>query len=428
MGRNTRCASPAALLLLLALLAAGCTSLSNDEKFLSRLGDPVKARVVTGEGIALYQLALVKRGQYERVGEVRGYFEVALRFDPTNRQAQAYLELVDKYRDTETGKRLREAEALLKKGKRSQEEDYALCVAVARAGQLAPEDDQVGALRRQTAETRGTLVKLYLERGRETRSRAKTESAVDAREKLYIEAFASFNRALAVEPQSANARTEKNSLQAAVNAIITERLAGARQLAAKGKFAEARKEAALVEELNRRLGHPFDGEIAELNYSLNYSWARSLFERRDYPAALARANAALAVRKTEEAAALRGRIQQARQQKASGVSYEAALAEADRLLVEGDLAEAYSRLDSLARGTKDRARLAALEARLQKVRAQVPALYEKALGFYQAEDFQEAVELLETVVVIDVEYEQAAGYLDKARTKQKLLEQYGADG
>ena len=384
--------------------------------------------MVTEEGIALYQLALVKQGQYERVEEVRRYFEVALRFDPTNRQAQAYLELVGSYRDAETRKRLREAEALLKKGKRSQEEDYALCVAVARAGQLAPEDGEIAALRRQTAETRDKLVSLYLSNGRETRSRAKTESAVDAREKLYIEAFASFNRALAVEPQNSTAQTEKNSLATAVNAILSERLAGARQLAAKGKFAEARREAALVEELNRRLGHPFDGEIAELSYSLNYRWARSLFERRDYPAALARANAALAVRKTEEAAALRGKIQQARQKSQSGVSYEAALGEADRLLAEGDLAGAYSRLDSLARGTKDRAHLAALGARLQKVRAQVPALYEKALGFYRAEDFQKAVELLETVVVIDVEYEQAAGYLDKARIKQKLLEQYGGEG
>ncbi len=427
MGRNIDRAAPAVLLLLLLLLVAGCASLA-DEKFLSQLGDPAKARVVTEEGIALYQLALIKRAEYQRVGEVRRYFEVALRFDPNSRQAQAYLELVDSYRTAETRKRLREAESLLKKGKRSQQEDYALCLAVARAGQLAPEDDEVAALRRQTAETRGTLVSLYLASGRQARSKAKTESVVNAREKLYIEAFASFNRALAVEPQNSAAQTEKNSLATAVKAIVSEHLEGAKLLAAKGKFAEARKETALVEDLNRRLGHPFDGEVVELSYSLNYRWARSLFERRDYPAALVRANAALAVRKTEEAAALRGKILQARQKSQSGLSYEGALGEADRLLAEGDLAGAYSRLDSLVRGTKDRARLAALEARLEKVRAQVPALYEKALGFYRAEDFQKAVELLETVVAIDVEYEQAAGYLDKARIKQKLLEQYGADG
>ncbi len=410
------------------LLAASCASLSEDEKFLSSLGDPVKAQVVTEEGIALYQLALIKRAEYQRVGEVRRYFEVALRFDPTNRQAQAYLELVDNYRDAETQKRLREAQALLAKGKRSQEEDYALCVAASRAGQLSPEDQQVAALLRQTAGTCSTLAKLYLERGREARSQAKAQSTAAAREKLYLEAYSSFTRALAVQPQNAGAKTEKASLQASVNAILTEHLTGARQLAVKGKFADAGKEASLAEVLNRRLGRPFDDEIAELNYTLNYRWALSLLQQRDYPAALARANAALAARKTEEAAALRRRIQQARQESQSGVSYETALAEVDRLLAEGDLAGAYGRLDGLGRGTKDPARLAALEARRQKIRGQLPALYEKAVGYYRDEEFGKAAELLETVVAIDVEYEQAAEYLDKARTKQKLLEQYGADG
>ncbi len=412
---------------LAAALSIGCASLSEDEKFLSRLGDPVKARVVTEEGIALYQLALIKRGEFQRVGEVRRYFEVALRFDPANRQAQAYLELVDNYRDTETQKRLREAQALLAKGKRSPEEDYALCVAASRAAQLSPQNSEVAALLRQTGGTRDSLVKLYLARGREARSQAKAAEAAAAREKLYLEAYGSFTRALAVEPQNAGARAEKDSLQAAVNAILTEHLTGARQLVAKGRFAEAGKEAALVEELNRRLGRPFDDEIAELSYTLNYRWARSLLDRRDFSAALARANAALAARNTEEAAALRSRIQQARQQSLSGLSYEAGLAEADRLLAEGDLAGANGRLNSLARDTKDPARLAALEARRQKIRAQLPALYEKAVGFYREEEFGKASELLETVVAIDVEYEQAADYLDKAKTKQKLLEQYGAE-
>ena len=417
-----RFCAPAALL----LLAAGCTSLS-DNRFLSELGGPVKARVVTEEGIALYQLALVRRGEYSRVEEVRRYFEVALRFDPGNLQAQAYLQKVENYREAETAKRLREAEALWKKGKRSQEEDYALCVAVVRAVQLAPEDDQVATLHRQTSEIRGTLAAFYLERGRTARTRARAEDAA-ARDKLYIEAFGSFNRALAVEPQNSGAHTELDSLAAAVNQILRERLQSAQALVGKGQYAEARKEAALLEELNRRLGHPFDGEVAELGYTLHYRWARSLFERRDYPAALARTDSALAVRKTEEAAALRRRIQEARRQSESGLSYEAALGDADRLLAAGDLAGAYRRLDGLARGTKDRARLAALDSRREKIRAQLPALYEKAVAYYRAEEFQKAAELLETVVAIDVEYEQAAEYLDKARTKQKLLEQYGGEG
>jgi hypothetical protein len=423
MGKRILAALPAAALLLLA----GCTSLS-DSMFLRRLDNPVKSRAVTEQGIALYQLVLVTRGEYERVDEVRRFFEVALRFDPNNLKAQAYLELVDSYRVAETRKRVREAELLLKKGKRSREEDYTMCQAVARAYQLAPDDGEVAGLRRQTAEVRGTLVTFYLESGRAARTQAMAGSDAAAREKLYLEAFRSFNRALAVDPQNRNTQSEKDSLRSAVNGILSERLAGAKRLVGEAKFAEARKEAVLLEELNRRLDHLFDREVEELGYTLYYRWARSLFERRDYPAAQARADSALAVRRTEEAATLRRKIQQARRQSEGGVSYEAALEQVDRLVAQGDLAGAYRRIDTLARATQDRARLAALEARREKVRAQLPTLYEKAVGYYRAEDFQNAVELLETVLAIDVEYEQAAEYLDKARTKKKLLEQYGGEG
>ena len=174
------------------------------------------------------------------------------------------------------------------------------------------------------------------------------------------------------------------------------------------------------------MDHPFDRELEELKYSLYYNWARSLLERRDYAAALARADSALAVRKSEEAVALKQRIQSARRQSMEGVSFEAALGEVDRLLAQGDLQGASQRLDALSRTTRERPRLSALDVRREKLRAQLPSLYEKAVGFYRAEDFQNAAELLETVLAIDVEYEQAAEYLDKARAKQKLLEKYGA--
>jgi hypothetical protein len=43
---------------------------------------------------------------------------------------------------------------------------------------------------------------------------------------------------------------------------------------------------------------------------------------------------------------------------------------------------------------------------------------------YRDEDFKAAIDLLQTVVGIQVDYEQAGDYLDKARSKQKLLEQF----
>ena len=416
-------AMPAACCL---LLLAGCAGLSDSLFLLRRLDDPAKSRAVTEQGVALYQLSLVSRGECERIGEVRRYFEVALRYDPGNRKAQAYLDLVDNYRSAEAATQVREAGELLKRAGRSLEQDYSLCVAVARANQLAPEDEEVASLVSRTAEVRGTLASYYLDKGREARGQALAASSPALREQQYLDAFRSFNRVLAVDPQNRGARSERNSLRPAVEEIATGRLDGARGLVDKSKFAEAQKETELLEELNRRLDRRFDRELEELRYSLYCSWAKSLLERRDYAAALTRADSALAVRRTEEAAALKRRILSARRQGMEGESFEAALSEIDRLLLQGDLPGAGQRLAALSEVPKDRARSSALETRWEKLRTQLPALYEKALGLYRAEDFQEAVELLETVVAIDVEYEQAADYLDKARAKQKLLEQLGA--
>jgi hypothetical protein len=58
------------------------------------------------------------------------------------------------------------------------------------------------------------------------------------------------------------------------------------------------------------------------------------------------------------------------------------------------------------------------------VRSFLPDLYARGLAAYREEDFAGAIEALETVVRIDVGYEQAADYLEKARSKQRLLEQY----
>ena len=321
---------------------------------------------------------------------------------------------------------MQEAGELLKKGERSREQDYALCVAVTRATQLAPQDEEVVSLVSRTAEMRGTLTSFYLQSGREAHGQAVAAPSPTLREQKYLDAFRSFNRALAVDPQNRGAQSEKNSIVSAVEEIAAGRLDAAKELIAKSKFADAKEQAALLEELNHRLDHPFDRELEELKYSLYYNWARSLLERRDYAAALARADSALAVRKSEEAVALKQRIQSARRQSMEGVSFEAALGEVDRLLAQGDLQGASQRLDALSRATRERPRLSALDVRREKLRAQLPSLYEKAVGFYRAEDFQNAAELLETVLAIDVEYEQAAEYLDKARAKQKLLEKYGA--
>jgi tetratricopeptide (TPR) repeat protein len=391
---------------------------------LSKLEEPVKSRALTEQGIAHYQLHLVSRGEYSRIPEVRRYFEVALRYDPDNLKAQAYLEKIDNFRTAEGRQRIREAQALLKRGKRSQEEDYRLCLAVQKAFQLLPEDAEAVSLRQQTAELRGSVVQGLLHRGKTTLALIEVDTPEPAREKLTIEAFRSVSRALTLEPQSSAAKSQERDMRAELGRIFESRHKKAEQKIEKSQFGEAGKDLDLLEELNRSMGHPYDREVQSLDYSLNYRWARALFQRKEYVAAETRLESALAVRRTDEAVALKRRIADARAKSYASASFESGLEQVDRLIVQGELAAANRRLEALARGTTDSGKLASLAERRERLRAQLPALYQRAVSAYKAEEFLDSIKLFQAVLQIDVEYEQAAEYLDKAMSKQKLLQQY----
>jgi hypothetical protein len=65
-----------------------------------------------------------------------------------------------------------------------------------------------------------------------------------------------------------------------------------------------------------------------------------------------------------------------------------------------------------------------VDQRRDKVRTFLPGLYAKGVEAYRQESFRDAIESLEIVVLVDEGWEQAADYLEKARSKLKFLEQY----
>jgi hypothetical protein len=72
--------------------------------------------------------------------------------------------------------------------------------------------------------------------------------------------------------------------------------------------------------------------------------------------------------------------------------------------------------------TADQGRTRQLEQRKARVRTLLPDLYKQGVDAYKEESFQKAVQTMGVVVDVDPDYEQAASYLEKARSKQRLLE------
>ncbi len=423
MTRHARTVGRAAVLLFL-LLAAGCATVGDDRFLLESLDDPSKARALTSAGIEKYELYLVRRAEYDRIDEVRELFAVALRYDPTNALARKYLDLVTRYKDTNLAASLTEASALARKAKRSDEETYRMSVAAQKAARIDASNPDVQALLAATAGARSAFVEASLTRARQASDRIDGKTTGTAREKLTLEAFQHVSRALAADPRSQSAREQKAALRASISQIVEQRLAGVQKLIAAQSFADAKAQIAVLADLNRKLEGSFDAEVRAATYTLNYRWARALSDQREYEQAEVRVEAALAVKKTEEASALKKRIAELRTREGTAASFEAALQDIDRLIARGEWLAAQRRIDAVSQGLTGAARLASLDERTANIRGNLERLYGQAVDAYRAEDFETAVELLETVVAIDESYEQAADYLDKAKAKQKLLEQF----
>jgi hypothetical protein len=250
------------------------------------------------------------------------------------------------------------------------------------------------------------------------------KTADAALEKLSIEAFQTVSRALAADPQSVAAQNMKNSLRAEISRIVARRLESAENLIASSLFADAKAQVVFLNDINRKLDNSYEADVRAASYLLNYRWARALFDQKEYAQAEVKVDAALAVKRTDEATAMKKRISDLRAQTEATLSFEAALQDIDRLIAKGELIAAQRKIDSLAKGATGQAKLASLDDRGEIVRANLKGLYERAVEAYREENFKAAIELLETVVAIDESYEQAADYLDKAQSKQKLLEQF----
>jgi hypothetical protein len=412
------------ILTALVALLVGCSSLGDNRFLAKNLDEKAKAKALTEAGIVQYQIRLVRKAEYAATDEIKEYFVVALRFDPASALAKKYLALVTNYREAKLQASLKEAARFAQKPKRTEEETYLLCLAVQRAVRIDPANSVVQKLLGDTTQARNALVDGYLARGKAALDKIDDKTPDAAREKLSIEAFQNVSRAITADPQSVAAQNSKNSLRAEVSRIAAGRLESAQKLIASQRFAEAKAQISLLNDLNRKLDNSFESDVRAASYTLNYRWAKALFDQKEYAQGEVKADAALAVKRTDEAAALKKRISDLRAQTETNTSFEAALQDIDRLIAKGELIAAQRKIDSLTKNTTGESKLASLDDRGEKVRANLKDLYDTGVGAYRDEDFKAAIELLETVVAIDEGYEQAADYLDKAQSKQELLEQF----
>jgi hypothetical protein len=424
------------------LFLVGCVSTSDD--FLLRsLDDQAKAKALVDQGIAEYQLQLVKREDYTKIAVVRQYFVVALSYDPDNLLANQYRDLVDNFKTTRLRDKLKEANTYLAKVNRKEDENYAMCLAVQAVYRIDPSNAAVVKLVNDTAPMRQTLASTYLSRARASLAKMTTTTPVATQDALYLDAFQNITKLVAIDPQNSDAKALLSTLKIELGKIFTRHSDTLRTLIAAAKFDNGKTEVAYLTDINRKLGGTFDAQLKTAGYSLYYQWARNLVSRKDYTQADAKLTTAISFSRTDEALALKKSIAdavgrnarttaqatQAASQAAQAASFDSALQEIDGLIAQAQssldsFADANAKINSLVGATTDQANLDQLESRRQKLQAFLKDYYDKAVAFYRSENFKDAIEILQVIVQVSVDYEQAADYLNKAQAKQKLLDQY----
>ncbi len=442
------------VVLLSAFCVIGCasspktpTATASDDAFLvQKLGDQAKSKALTDQGIEEYQIQLVKREDFSKVDAVREYFAVALRFDPENAVAAQYLNLVENFKSTRLTQKIKEANAYLAKSKRKEDEDYALCLAVLAAARLDPKNATVARMLKDTSQVRVNLVNAYMGRSKASVAKISGSTPQATRDSLSLEAFQNARKAAAMDPENASAKNQVDSLRQELSKIAARHIQNAEKLIDSGKFEEARAESLYVYELSKQADGAFAANLRALNYSLYFAWAKNLYAKKDYKQAEARINTALTAGKTEEALVLKKSIADvaAAQKKKAADQAEAlqkkvdadaaqaeqeayfttSLQEIDGLIAQGDLSAAWNKMDEASVAAVDVKKEDQIEARRTKVNLMLKGNYEKAIAAYRAEDFASAINYLQAIVEINVDYEQAADYLEKAKAKQKLVESY----
>jgi hypothetical protein len=409
-------------LVVVPFLVFSCTS-ANDAFLIKALDDQSKAQALTNEGIQEFDLRLTHRQEFDKIPQIRQFFSVALAFDPGNTQAQQYLTLIDNYKTQKLQSNLNSATKTLAKAKRTDDDNYTLFVSLQTAARVDPGDPNVKKMLGDTSQDRSRLVDTYLARSKAALTSVNDKTTDAAREKASIDALAFAKKALDVDPNNGAAQAQVTAVKGDLVKIVAAHAAAIQKLIAASKFSDARTQVAGLNDLNRRTGNSFDVDVRNASYSLNYSWAKSLFAQKDYATADVRVDAALAVQRSEEASALKRQIAAMKTKADAGVSFDATLEDIDRLISSDELVSAHRRIETLAKATTDQSRLSTLDERRQTIIGKLKDVYDKGVQAYQDEDFKTAIEALQAVVGVQVDYAQAGDYLEKARSKQKVLDQ-----
>lgn len=406
-------------ILVVFLVLGSCAS--NDGFLVQNLSDQAKAKALVESGIEQYNLFLVAREDFSQIPRIREIFQVALDFDAASTGAQRYLTQINSLQKSKLNENLAEAQRLQRKSSRREDEDFALALAVRKAVALAPSDPAVRKLAQETSGARDALIRNNLAKITKAMEAAEKSTGAGNAEAAYVDAFLAVVKLSGIQPDDSRIKDYSSRLKSKIAVIIEKKLADIPGLVKQASFTRAKSQLDLVLELDRKLEGNFKAQTSTVAHELYLAWATYNFERKDWEAAETRVDQALSFKKSSTATALKRRIAD---RPPEAIPFETVLGAIDKDLAASRLVEARKAIAEASANPVYAAQSTVLENRSTQIRTLLKDLYARGLAAYREEKFAQAIELLAPVHAFDSSYEQVADFLQKARDKQKVLNQY----
>ncbi len=390
---------------------------------LKNLNDKEKSAILSDKGIRMYK-NMTDKDDASLAPDIRGVFEESLKYDPANKDAGDYLTKISKYVNEYTSNNISLAKKNMeKKQGRTDDDDYSLCVLLQKTYKADPSNKDVIAFKNNTKDIRENLAKKMLLDGDSQLILAKKDKT--NQEKTSVSAIEKFDKAISLgsslDGTLSSKRTEAVNI---LSVIIEKNIDGTKKLIAQNNFKDAETNIKTLIKNNEYSNHKYDDALVNLQYELYFTWSNNLFSLNKIDSASEKIDAALKFKQTPEAQSLQAKIQEKKNKANVAGSFNSWLSEIDDLIAQKDFVSAVKKINSIEGKVKEKDRKSQLTDRKNIMKSQIDTIYTEAVTDFVNENYTNAIKGFQNILALEPNYKDAKNYLEKAKSKTKILESY----
>ncbi len=403
--------------------AAGNTK--GENLIINNFSDKEKSVLLSDKGILLYNI-MIEKDDITFVPNIKNILQESLKLDPKNQDAGIYLQKTANYVSNAIAKNIKIVKNnLAKKKRRTDDDNYNLCITLQKVYQIDPTNNEVITLRVKTKDIREELAGKMLSYGDAELKLIEKLANKIIQGNAVVPIIEKFNKALLLGSSQENNLTAKRSdfaniLSGDMDFIISE----TKNLIEKNKNHDAEIRFKILNKYNLCVNRKYDAVLKDLQFNFYFDWSKKLYDSNRFDLAYEKIDLALTFKKTNEAQVLQAKIQNRKNKVDVAGSFSSWISEIDDLIDQKEIALAYQKINFIKTLTKVKDNIKELDNRKAKVIALLDIVYNDGVTDFVSGNYSYAVKEFQNTLTVSPNYKDAGNYLKKAKSELKILELY----